>query len=57
MLQHHAKNQTPPPFWMFHTDFLKDGLAAELSRETCKGGLILQHKCLVTLMPSFQDGP
>ena len=29
--------------------FLKDGLATELLRKTCKGGLILQHECLVTL--------
>ena len=30
--------------------FLKDGLATELLRETCKRGLILKYKYLVTLI-------
>ena len=30
-----------------HTQFFKYCLAAELLRKTCKGGLILQHRCLL----------
>ncbi len=36
--------------------FLKDGLEAELLREMCEGGLILQHKCLVTLTSLILTG-
>ncbi len=33
--------------------FLKHGLEVELLREACKRGVILQHRCLVTLSFEF----
>ncbi len=43
MLQNHAKIRPP-------CTFLKHGLEVELLGETCKRGVILQHRCLVTLI-------
>ncbi len=35
--------------------FLKDGLVAELFRETFKGGLFLQHKSIVSLGSAYKQ--
>ncbi len=47
MLQNHAKIRFLVKKVSYR--FLKHGLEVELFRETCKRGVISQHRCLVTL--------